>query len=110
MECMHQFTVYKTETCPYCMQAKGFLDALCAQRDDVEVLYIDANHQPQKYHAMAKRMRTTTVPQIFVGEQHIGGWDQLARAAGSGRLDAYFATGEWPMPEKKGLFARFKRG
>lgn len=105
---MHQFTVYKTDTCPYCVQAKGFLEALQAQREDVAVKYIDANSQPQKFRAMAQRTRTATVPQIFVDGTHVGGWDQLARAAGSGRLDTFFETGVWPEPtRRKTLFSRF---
>lgn len=104
---MHQFTVYKTDTCPYCTQAKGFLEALREQRDDVAVTYVDANQDPGKYRSMARRMGTSTVPQIFVNQQHVGGWDQLARAAGSGRLDTFFATGVWPEPVKKnGLLRR----
>lgn len=103
---MHRFTVYKTDTCPYCTQAKGFLTALEGERDDVQVSYVDANADPRRYHAMRKRYGTTTVPQIFVDEIHIGGWDQLARAAGSGRLDTFFETGAWPIPEKKRFLSR----
>jgi glutaredoxin 3 len=107
---MHQFTVYKTDTCPYCTQAQAFLDALVAERGDVAVKYIDANSQPQKFRAMAQRTHTSTVPQIFVDGTHVGGWDQLARAAGSGRLDTLFDTGAWPEVAKpRGLFAKIFR-
>ncbi len=107
---MAVFTVFKTETCPYCVQARGFLDALAGARPDIQVRYVDANQEPGKFRAVAQVAGRSTVPQIFVDNQYIGGWSDLARAAGNGQLDAWLEGREWSPPEKKrGWFRKAKK-
>lgn len=107
---MPTFTVFKTETCPYCTQAKGFLTALQEARPDVAVNLVDANREPGKFRQIARAVGRTTVPQIFLDDKYIGGWDDLARAAGNGKLDAFLEGREWTPPAKKGLFGRLRKG
>lgn len=102
------FTVWKTETCTFCQRARGFLDALQNARPDVEVRFRDAHKDPAGFRAVARKVGRSTVPQIFLDGHYLGGWDDLARAAASGRLDAFLEGREWPAP-KRGLFARFRR-
>lgn len=106
---MHTFTVWKTETCPYCVQAKGFLDKLAEVRDDVKVRLRDANQNPAGFRAFAQQTGLTTVPQISLDGRFIGGWSELARAAGNGQLDAFLNGTEWEAPKKKGLLGRFRK-
>ncbi|MGB0651885.1 MAG: glutaredoxin domain-containing protein [Thermoplasmatota archaeon] len=94
---IHQFVVFKTESCPYCHQARAFLEALAKERGDVQVKFVDANGNPGAFQQVMRATRRNTVPQIFLGDKFIGGWDDLARAAGNGKLDAYL-SGE-PLPE-----------
>ncbi len=104
---MPTFTVFKTETCPYCTQAKGFLDALAEARPDVRVQFVDANQNPGQFRAVARAVGRTTVPQIFLDDKYIGGWNELAGAASSGKLDAFLAGQEWKTaPTKKRWFRR----
>ncbi len=105
---VHTFTVWKTETCPYCTQAKGFLEALANARGDVKISLRDANQDPGGFRAFAQQTGMTTVPQIALNGRFIGGWSQLASAASSGKLDAYLEGREWEPPKKR-FWARFRR-
>lgn len=78
-----------------------FLDALRKERPEIKVKLVDANANPGKFQAVAQQVGRTTVPQIFLDKQYVGGWDDLARAASRGQLDAYLDGGEWKAPEKK---------
>lgn len=104
----HRFVVFKTQTCPYCTQAVGFLSHLQGQRPDVQVKTVDANANPAEFRKVAQRVGRNTVPQIFLDGQYVGGWDDLARAAKSGALDAYLDGGEFQMQGKKGFLARLR--
>lgn len=70
---MQEVTMYTTAVCPYCVQAKRLLqsrgvDAITEVRIDLE---------PQARHAMMERTGRRTVPQIFIGDTHVGGCDDL---------------------------------
>jgi glutaredoxin 3 len=103
---MAKFTVYKRDDCPYCVQAMRFLATLRDDRDDVEVKLVDAYKDAAEVRAAQKRVGRTTVPQIFVDDHHIGGWDDLAAFAQAGRLDAYLATGEFALPQGRSWWSR----
>lgn len=103
---MPTFTVFKTETCPYCTQAKGYLAALEEARPDVSVKLVDANANPGAFRKVAQAVGRSTVPQIFLDDKYIGGWDDLAKAASNGKLDAFLEGREWTPPAKKGFLAR----
>ena len=101
------FVVFKTETCPFCTQTMGFLQALHEQRGDFQVAVVDANAQREQFQRVTAHTRRTTVPQIFLDGRFVGGWDDLARAARRGQLDAYLDGGPWQPPARMpGLLAR----
>jgi glutaredoxin 3 len=70
---MAQVTIYSSDFCPYCSRAK----ALLQQRgvSDYEEIVVDG--RPELRAAMTKRTGRTSVPQIFVGDTHVGGCDDL---------------------------------
>ena len=69
---MSLITLYTTAICPYCIAARRFL----AQRG-LEFREIRVDTEPQRRVEMRERSRRHTVPQIFVGEQHVGGFDDM---------------------------------
>ncbi|KAF0227991.1 MAG: glutaredoxin [Beijerinckiaceae bacterium] len=80
---MPEIIVYSKSTCPYCRAAK----ALLAQKG-AAFTEIDLTTDPEGQRAMAKRANgRSTVPQIFIGGQHIGGCDDLHALDARGRLD-----------------------
>jgi glutaredoxin 3 len=74
--------MYSTRFCPYCMRARSLLDSKGVVYEDIG---IDAN--PQMRQEMMKRSGRHTVPQIWVGEQHIGGFDDMYLLERQGDLD-----------------------
>jgi len=81
-----KITLYTTQWCPYCRQAKALL-ARKGQRWDE----IDVEADPARRDEMVKRSGRRTVPQIWIGERHVGGFDDLAALEASGELDALLA-------------------
>jgi glutaredoxin 3 len=79
---MKPVLVYSTRICPYCMMAKRLLAQKGAAYDDVMV---DAD--PARREEMMQRTGRRTVPQIFIGEIHVGGFDDLAALDRAGKLD-----------------------
>lgn len=75
-------TLYTTSWCGYCLRAKALLD-----RKGVAYHEIDVDTQPSRRAEMMARSRRRTVPQIFIGDLHIGGSDELAALERSGELD-----------------------
>lgn len=67
------FTIYTTDYCPYCDRAKDLLSQLGYSYQEINV-----QHDPKlREEMMAKSHGRRTVPQIFIGEHHIGGCDDL---------------------------------
>lgn len=79
---MAKVIVYSKETCPYCRLAK---DLLKARGVDFEEIRIDLDES--KREEMVRLSNRRTVPQIFINDQPIGGYDDLAALAKSGKLD-----------------------
>lgn len=96
------FVVFKTETCPFCTQTMQFLGALHKERGDFQVAVVDATAQREEFQRASAYTRRTTVPQIFLDGRFVGGWDDLARAAKRGQLDAYLDGEEWVLPKTEG--------
>jgi len=71
---MKDVTIYSKDYCPYCKAAKRILQAR-----GIEYNEIDVEVRPEKLAEMVTRSRRRTVPQIFFGDQHIGGHDDLVR-------------------------------
>ena len=69
---MKNVIIYSKDYCPYCTEAKRILQAR-----GVEYTEIDVQIHPEKMAEMVALSKRRTVPQIFFGEQHIGGHDDL---------------------------------
>ncbi|MCB1596851.1 MAG: glutaredoxin 3 [Gammaproteobacteria bacterium] len=76
-------TIYTTSVCPYCAAAKTLLS-----NRQVNFTEIDVSTRPDLREEMIRRSGRRTVPQIFIGETHVGGYDDLAALDGAGRLNA----------------------
>lgn len=76
-------TMYSTQFCPYCQQAKALLDEKSVQYTDIPV---DGNAQLRQ--EMMERSGRRTVPQIWIGDYHVGGFDDLWALQRQGQLDA----------------------
>lgn len=74
--------VYATRTCPYCVAARALLQSKGVQWREI---LVDA--EPEERAKMVERSGRRTVPQIFIGEQHIGGFDDLQALGQAGGLD-----------------------
>ncbi len=84
---MPKVTVYSTMLCPYCFMAKKLLN-----KKGVEFEEIDVGRRPElRQEMMTRAGGRHTVPQIFIGDTHIGGCDDLHDAERSGRLDELLA-------------------
>jgi len=75
-------TLYTTRFCPYCIRARGLLEGKGVDYKDIAV-----DGSPQLRREMSERSGRTSVPQIWIGERHIGGYDDMARLESQGRLD-----------------------
>jgi glutaredoxin 3 len=83
MSAAQQVVVYSTGWCPYCERAKGLLE-----RKGVAYQEIKVDENPAERAAMLARSGgRRTVPQIFFGERHIGGFDELYALDKAGELD-----------------------
>ncbi len=78
---MNKVIMYCTRTCQYCHKAENLLIKKGAK---VEKIYIEANKR--KIKEMLQRSRRNTVPQIFIGDEHIGGFDELTKLDKKGKL------------------------
>ena len=71
---MKNVTIYSKDYCPYCTAAKKIL-----QSRGIKYTEIDVQSNPEKLAEMVALSKRRTVPQIFFGEQHIGGHDDLVK-------------------------------
>ena len=79
---MQPVTMYTTAVCPYCIRAKQILKARGV--DTINEIRVDA--QPQERMKMMEITGRRTVPQIFIGDTHVGGCDDLMALDGRGGL------------------------
>jgi glutaredoxin 3 len=79
---MQPVTMYTTAVCPYCIRAKQILKARGV--DTINEIRIDA--QPQERMKMMEITGRRTVPQIFIGDTHVGGCDDLMALDSEGGL------------------------
>lgn len=87
MMTMPKVTIYTTAFCPYCHSAKALL-----RRKNVDFSEIDVSYDPEERQRMtAKAHGRRTVPQIFIGETHVGGSDELHALDRQGKLDPLLA-------------------
>ncbi|BCU65855.1 glutaredoxin 3 [Acinetobacter bouvetii DSM 14964 = CIP 107468] len=84
---MAEVTIYSTAVCPYCIRAKQLLERKGVTFKEVNL----SNEAPEVRVELMQRTKHRTVPQIFIGEQFIGGFDQLYALEREGKLDDLLA-------------------
>ena len=85
---MAKVRMYATGVCPYCVRAEMLLHAKGVA--DIEKIRVDID--PHQRDEMVRRTGRRTVPQIYIGETHVGGYDDLAELDRAGRLDPLLAS------------------
>lgn len=76
--------MYSTAVCPYCTMAERLLKSKGVE--DIEKIRIDLD--PQQRSVMMEKTGRRTVPQIYIGDTHVGGFDDLSALDRGGKLDA----------------------
>ncbi len=79
---MQAVTIYTTAVCPYCVRAKQLLQ----KRGVTQWREVRVDQNPAERTAMMERTGRRTVPQIYIGERHIGGCDELVALDQQGGL------------------------
>jgi glutaredoxin 3 len=86
---MPKIEVYSTAVCPYCVSAKNLLKSKGLEWTEVRI-----DTDPAQFDAMRTRSGgRRTVPQIFINDQHVGGFDDLVAADRSGKLAVLLEEG-----------------
>lgn len=80
---MQKVTIYSTKVCPYCVKAKLLLDKKGASYTE-----IDVSNPTDREAMIAKTGGSRTVPQIYIGDTHVGGCDDLYALDKAGKLDS----------------------
>jgi glutaredoxin 3 len=85
---MAKVLMYSTGVCPFCIMAERLLKSKGVS--DIEKVRVDLD--PRRRDEMTQRTGRRTVPQIYVGERHVGGYDDLAALDRAGGLDPLLAS------------------
>lgn len=81
---MTSVLIFSSRFCPYCQRARHLLDK---KQVEYEEILIDL--EPERRPEMIQRANgRTSVPQIFIGDHHVGGYDDMAALERAGKLDA----------------------
>lgn len=80
---MPAVTLYSTASCPFCQMAEKLL-----QHKGATVERIRVDLEPERRAEMMSRTGRRTVPQIYIGDFHVGGYEELADLARAGRLES----------------------
>ena len=81
---MSKVVMYTTGVCPFCIMAKRIFDDL-----NVPYAEIRVDQHPEKRQEMMKITNRRTVPQVFIGDRHVGGCDDTQDALRSGQLKVW---------------------
>lgn len=84
---MKKVVLYTTRFCPYCIRAKSLLEHKSVAYQEIPV-----DGKPQLRQEMMARSGRHTVPQIWVGDVHVGGCDELMHLEQQGKLDTLLAS------------------
>ncbi|MDR0587503.1 MAG: glutaredoxin 3 [Burkholderiales bacterium] len=79
---MPKVTMYSTRVCPYCVRAEQLLKSKGVT--DIDKILVDEH--PEKRVEMMTRTGRRTVPQIYIGDTHVGGFDDLSALDREGKL------------------------
>ena len=82
MSSQPRFLIYSTAVCPYCVRAEQLLRA----RGVAEIEKVRVDLDPERRAEMMEKTSRRTVPQIFIGETHVGGCDDLIALDQAGKL------------------------
>lgn len=85
---MAQVKMYCTAVCPYCVMAEKLL----TKKGVAEIEKIRVDLDPGKREEMMQITGRRTVPQIFIGDRHVGGFDDLSALDAGGELDPLLAA------------------
>lgn len=80
---MNQVTIYTSKVCTYCAMAKRLLAS-----KGITPVEINVGNDPQLMQQMMEKTGRRTVPQIYIGDQHLGGYDDLVALDRAGGLAA----------------------
>ncbi len=80
---MPHVVIYSSDWCPYCTRAKHLLTSKGVVFDEIKV-----DGKPDVRAEMTRKARQTSVPQIWIGDRHVGGCDDLYALERAGKLDA----------------------
>lgn len=84
-----EILIYTSATCPYCVAAANFLKSKGKQWREVRV-----DLDPAEREKMVTLAKRTSVPQIFVGDTHVGGFDDMMAMHREGKLEPLMAGGQ----------------
>lgn len=79
-------TIYSTAICPYCVAAKNFLKSKGMSWNEIRI-----DTDPAARDTMLARAKRTSVPQIFIGDTHVGGYDDMMALHRAGKLEPLLA-------------------
>lgn len=85
---MSKVLMYSTAVCPYCVRAEQLLTRKGVT--DLDKVRVDL--QPERREEMMQKTGRRTVPQIFIGDTHVGGCDDLYELERQGKLDSLLAA------------------
>jgi len=83
-----EITMYSTAVCPYCINAERLLNS----KGVTQITKIRIDLEPDRRTEMMQRTGRRTVPQIYIGERHVGGFDDLYALDRAGELDELLAA------------------
>lgn len=84
---MAHVVIYSSDWCPFCTRAKHLFESKGVAFEEIKV-----DGKPQVRAQMADKAGRTSVPQIWVGERHVGGCDDLYALERAGKLDALLSA------------------
>jgi glutaredoxin 3 len=87
-------TMYATAVCPYCIQAERLLRA----KGVTSITKVRVDLDPALRKTMMERTGRRTVPQIYIGDTHVGGYDDLCALDRSGKLEGLLQRETEPQP------------
>ena len=80
--------MYSTAVCPFCVRAEQLL----ARKGVTDIEKVRVDLQPERREEMMQRPGRRTVPQIYIGDTHVGGCDELYELEHQGKLDSLLAA------------------